>query len=357
VVEKSFPGLPRCEPIERFERYVDVDEGNSRSRPELTPLSYCRLPLGVALAEMPAHWTGLELRLLIFLIAYWDLNRPHGISSIPIREAKRFLGAQRAQIEAAANNLVADVIITREVDDMLLVLFTPGLVGPRGRKYRGELTPQGVWQESFPLLSSVLFQGESLSWDFTGTFISKLADPGRLGYGKVHFEAVHRIRSLDALRLYIVGCITVGCGLKEKDRLWQPASLARFLGYANGIRMDNIKRSVRRAIGEIKRAGAFDDDLTKAHYDREPSGRGHRIAAVRFTWFGDGSVVHPALSVDAAAAAERARADEHQEFIDRDLAERLQFEREMKRLGAREAWEAKKAAIVGMSDQELEEAL
>ena len=354
MVEKSFPGLPGGR-----NRVTDDRDPRFGDTVELTPLPYCRLPRFIAVAEWPQHWSGLEPRLMIFLIAKWNLNRPHGISSIPIREAKRFLGAQRAQIEAAANNLVADVIITRPVLDQLLVLRTPGPVGPRGKRYIGELTPMGVFQESFPALASVRFQGEYLSWDFSDKMISKLANPVDHGYGKVHFEAVHRIRSLDALRLYIVGCITVGCGLKEKDKLWQPALLARFLGYANGIRMDNIKRSVRRAIGEIKRAGAFDNDLNTAIYDREPSGRGHRIAAVRFTWFGDGSVVHPALSVDAAAAAERARADEHQEFIDRDLAERLEFEREMKRLAAREAWEAKKAAIVGMSDQDdemLEEA-
>jgi hypothetical protein len=350
VKKKSFPGLPR----------YNVDAGAPfRPAVELTPLPYFRCPRYIALAELPAHWGGLEIRLLVFMIQKWNLNNVHGVSSIPIREAKRFLGAHRAQIEAAANNLVENPIITREVEDQLLVLFTPGRIGPRGKKFIGEFTPQGVWEESFTTLAGMRIKGEELLLQFSTTMISKLANPAALGYGKIQFEAISRIRSLAAVRLYILACVDVGMGgFEGKDRLWTPAMLARFMGYATEIRTDNLKRAVGRAIGEIKRAGAFNSDLTTAVYDRETSGRSHRTATIRFIWLGR-RTVDPEMWGDEEAAAHQVITDRFQESVEqRVLARRLEDEREYKRLAAREAWEAAKARAVGMSDDDemIEEA-
>ncbi len=334
---KKFPGLP-------------VHGGYGT---ELTPLDYFRLPRFLALAELPQHWGALELKLWVFLIMKWNLALPRGSSSIPIREAKRFVGATKKQLQAAMKNLAADAIITSEIDDDHLVIFVPG---PNGR--RGEFTPQRVWQESFTLLEAAEIneQDQKIRWVFSSSLISRLATPADLGYGKVQFEAVRRLRRFDLLRLYMHAGVTCGTW-KERARLWEPDLLARFCGYPHNIRPDNLKRSIARAIAEIKNAGAFNDDHTRPVYTFDKAGRGHRLAMIQFEWYGN-QRVHPTLwAKEAAAAAECERKRVAKEIrecppTEREIERQREAERD-RREAAREAWEAAKERIVDQRNAEF----
>ena len=341
MTTKKFPGLP-------------VHGGYGT---ELTPLDYFRLPRFLALAELPQHWGAVELRLMVFLIVKWNLVLPRGYSSIAIRDAKRFVGATKKQLQAAMKNLAEDAIIIREIDDDHLVIFTPGLNGRRR-----EFTPQRVWQESFTLLEAAEIneKDEKIRWVFSSSLISRLATPADLGYGKVQFEAIRRLRRFDSLRLYMNACVSCGTW-KERDRLWEPAQLARFLGYKHDIRSDNLKRSIAGAIAEIQDAGAFNDDHTRPVYTFDTTGRGHRLAMIKFEWSGN-QRVHPTLwGKEADAAAERERERVAKEIREHKPSEReieqellkLVWEEKNRREYAREAWEAAKERIVDQKNQEF----
>jgi Initiator Replication protein len=308
-----------------------------RPRADISQQGYIRAPRALIECFLPKEWTATDLKLLLFIYSKINMVNPWGAQKIRVTQARKWLGSTKKEIAASLHRL-RDFRIAR-------VFETPTL-----------LDGYGVQQVPFLVAADVI--GTDMSWVFSPSFLSLMAEEGH--YGKVHLEVARQLTSRAAIQLYMLGSLmqqmrnsaaAAGCdyngrpvSVVYKIFYWTPAQLKDWLGVAS-MRLGNFKtRVVEPAVAAIKATGAFKDPKTMALYEKNGDGRAHEITLIRFRFEGEGWVPRNwkgsfAKTKDAEVAAQREK-----ERLDEQAA----LDERIRRLRAREAWESlKEAAVAG----------
>ena len=285
------------DPAKRVQKYRRPETW----KPDLAHLNEVRWPKALDYAELPARWLALDLKLWVFLVLHSDIDRMWGEQTIHIRDIKKWSGATKSQIMESMGRLTEDWIKINTTN--------------AGRF-------AGVTQESqtFRVLTAVHLSGQLLCWTFRPQMITMLTDTSD-GYGRLHVEAIRRLKSYASLRLYQIACVTVHSHAKQESLVWQPDELVRFLGGKGAMPPSNLRRFVDGTMAGIRYVGAFrcNTNLIKYRRDRGLGAkRGRPIETIAFRWSKNDTEAHRARMRGAEIDAAAKRAEEARQGLERN---------------------------------------
>jgi hypothetical protein len=208
----------------------------------------------------PSH--GHDIKLLLFMV-YKSAGARDGYGTAKIAEVQEFMGAvARHSIREAVLRLEGQVI---RIDPFDL---------SDGDKQFDQC-------KLFDFTSRITKSGD-IAWKFDGNFMVALAATHH--YARLNISALSGLDSFAAVRMYIKFCEISHAGHRQ---VWQVA-INELKAFVNSqARNDNFQlRVLDPALAEIKATGAFYNALeTELVYDK---GRGRQLAAINFTFSGDG---------------------------------------------------------------------
>jgi len=299
-----------------------------RPRADISQQGYIRAPRSLIESFLPAQWTALDIKLMIFIYSKINMTNPWGEQRLHVGQARKFCGVTKKEIAASLHRL-RDHRITRlwETNSLLDVYGVAPL----------------------PFLTDADVIGTDMRWFFSPSFLSLMAEEGH--YGKVHLEVVRQLTSRAAIQLYMLGALyqqlrgSTAADLVHQTYAWTPSQLKDYLGVPT-MRLGNFKtRVVEPAVAAIKSAGAFNNRKTMALYEKKlgpGGGRSHEITFIRFNFEGEGWVPRNWKGEFAMSKLAEAKAQREKERLEQEASEA----HEIRRLRAREAWELMKDAAV-----------
>ena len=155
---------------------------------DISKLGYVRWPRILADCDIPDEWKAIDLKLFALLVQKRNKKDPYGVTRMPVRDARKFLGATKLEIMDSMCRLMDhNITVTYPESDPqeIAVLFPNGMYLAEGRS-----TPYvtGVW-------------GTEVCWKFMPEVVGMLDDNSH--YGRVHLETVRKLESLAAVKLFL----------------------------------------------------------------------------------------------------------------------------------------------------------